>query len=248
MDTFTYHNIFDTKGIEYLIIIGFFAILIPFWLILNRKTSVTDKLRGLPGIITAAALRVPQGLFYSRNHTWAHLSRKGIAEVGLDDLLVHLTGEVKIVNSKQENEKISKGEVIAEIQKDGKILNVFSPLSGEIIAINKKLAEDPGIIVGDPYGEGWIFRIKPSDWVAETGSCFFAGSAVTWMGNELTRFRDFLMETTSKMANGSSVPVLQDGGELKDHMLAELPGEVWKEFQEDFMGLEPKCSRGGVCD
>jgi len=248
MDAYTYHNIFDTKGIEYLIIIGFFAILIPFWLILNRKITVSEQIKRIPGIITSSLLKIPQGLFYSRNHTWAHLSRKGFAEIGLDDLLVHLTGDVNIVSTRQSSDTIQKGDLVATIEKDGKTLNVFTPLSGEIIAVNERLNTDPGMLTNDPYGKGWIFRIRPSQWHEETGSCLLAGEAVTWMGNELTRFRDFLMESASKIANGSPDLVLQDGGELRDHTLAEMPGEVWNEFQEDFMGLEPKCSRGGLCE
>ena len=95
MDSFTYHNIFETKGLEYLAIVVFFAILIPFWIVLNRQVKVTKQLQKKLGTLTANALRIPQGILFNRNHTWAHLDSKGVAKVGMDDLLLHLTGEVQ---------------------------------------------------------------------------------------------------------------------------------------------------------
>ena len=95
MDGFTYNNIFEMKGIEYLAIAIFFAILIPFWIILNKEVKTKQKVQRDLGNLTPYSLKIPQGLFFSRLHTWAHLEKSGLAKVGLDDLLVHITGEVK---------------------------------------------------------------------------------------------------------------------------------------------------------
>ena len=56
MDGFTYHNIFDTKGIEYLVIIAFFAILIPFWMLLNKQIRISKEIQKTLGTLTAKAL------------------------------------------------------------------------------------------------------------------------------------------------------------------------------------------------
>jgi glycine cleavage system H protein len=240
MDAYTYNNIFETKGIEYLIIIGFFAVLIPFWLILTKKIKIPEKIRRIPGILTAGILRIPQGLFFCRNHTWTHLSRNGIAEIGLDDLLLHITGDVNFVSLKNKGDIVSKGDLIAEIGQNGKTLKILAPVSGEITAANGALSGDPDLMTDDPYGKGWIYKIKPIGWTAETSNYYLAGDAVRWLGNELSRFRDFLMETASKYSRGASDLILQDGGELKDHTLSELPDEVWNSFQEDFMKLDEK--------
>ncbi len=136
MEGFSYTNIFETKGIEYLVIIAFFAILIPFWIILNRRTKIVQQIRKVIGSLTVNTLKIPQGIFYSKNHTWTFLEESGAARVGMDDLLVHLTGEVKFTNLKQPGEKISKGDVLTEIEKDGKQLKILSPITGEIIKAN----------------------------------------------------------------------------------------------------------------
>ena len=110
MDGFSYNNIFDTKGIEYLVIIAFLLLLIPFWLALNRQVKIKEQIRKALGVLSASILKVPQGIYYFKNHTWAYLEKSGIAKVGLDDLLLHITGEVTIRQLKNPGETISKGE------------------------------------------------------------------------------------------------------------------------------------------
>ncbi|MBE3093792.1 MAG: glycine cleavage system protein H, partial [Actinobacteria bacterium] len=145
MDGFSYNNIFETKGIEYLIIIAFLAMIIPFWIIINRQAVIKRQIRNAIGILSSGILRIPLGLFYSKNHTWAHLEKSGIANVGLDDFLLHLTGEVKFSNLKKPGNFINKGELLADIDQNGKLLQIYSPLSGRIMNTNTMLYESPGV-------------------------------------------------------------------------------------------------------
>jgi glycine cleavage system H protein len=235
MDQFTYTNIFETKGIEYLAIISFFTILIPFWLFLNRKASIRKEFQEAIGILTTNVLRVPQGLFYSKNHTWTHLEKSGEAKVGLDDLLLHITGEVKFSNLKNPGETINKGDLLAEITQNEKLLSIFSPISGKIVNTNSSLNQHSEMVTAEPYGIGWIYKIKPSDWKAETKAYYLAEEATSWSKMELERFKDFLAESMMKYSPETSALVLQDGGELRDNILSEMPEEVWKDFQKSFL-------------
>ena len=235
MDGFSYSNIFETKGIEYIAIIIFFAILIPFWIILNKKVKVSRAFQKTMGVLSANILRIPQGLFYSKNHTWTHLEVSGIAKVGLDDLLVHLTGNIKFSSLKKPGEKVSKGEVLAEISKDGKQLKILSPISGEILNANPMLNNDSEAISQDPYGSGWMYKIKPTNWVVETNAYYLANDATDWSVRELDRLKDILASTMRKYSAEPALITLQDGGELRDNTLSELPSEVWQDFQKDFL-------------
>jgi glycine cleavage system H protein len=235
MEGFTYHNIFETKGLEYLAIVIFFLILIPFWIMLNKKGTLAKQVQKSLGALTPDSLRIPQGLFYSRFHTWAHMERSGVAKVGLDDLLMHITGEVKINRLKASGERIVKGDLLAEIDHKGKLLKVFSPISGEIMEANAVLADSPGLINEDPYVKGWMYKIRPSSWVADTNSYFLAEDATLWATQELDRFKDFLSASLGKYSPQPSQLILQDGGELRDQPLSDLPVEVWQDFQQDFL-------------
>lgn len=237
MDGFSYHDIFATKGIEYLIIIAFLVLLIPFWVVLNKQVTISRKIQKALGSLTAGILRIPQGLFYSKNHTWMYLEKSGSAMVGLDDLLLHITGEVKCSNYKNAGEMIRKGELLTEIHQNGNLLRIFSPVSGKITNINSIIHENPGMLNEDPYGEGWIFKIKPSKWIVEADTCYFAEAATHWSTIELERFKDFLAMSMRNYSSEPPMVILQDGGELCDHTLSALSGEIWKDFEKEFLNL-----------
>lgn len=235
MDGFTYYNLFQTKGIEYLIIIAFLILIIPFWKLLNKPLEVPVRIRNAFKTLSASILRVPQGIFFSNNHTWAHMQRSGDARIGLDDLLLHLTGAVKVAMLKNQGNTVIKGDVVSEIDHDGKKLTIVSPVSGKITAVNHFLQDDPSLLNSDPYGKGWLFSIKPTEWVAEAGGFHFAAEASTWLRTELDRFKDFMAASVSRYTPETQVAYMQDGGELIDNPLSAMPDEVWKDFQEEFL-------------
>ncbi len=235
MEGFSYTNIFDTKGIEYLAIIAFLLLLIPFWLVLNKRIKIKEQFQKVIGVLSSGILKIPQGIFYSKNHTWAFLEKSGVASVGLDDLLLHITGDVSVRNVKTPGEKIQKGDLLAEIDQEGKKLSVFSPISGEILAANPVLETNNKILQHDPYEKGWICNIKPSNWVEEIPSCYLAEDATDWLKNELNRYKDFLSVNATKYSPDVSMVVLQDGGELSDNSLAGFPNGMWQDFQKEFL-------------
>ncbi len=235
MDGFSYNNIFETKGLEYIIIITFLILIVPFWIIINRRAEIVSRIKKELGILTAGILRIPQGFFYSNFHTWAYLQKSGIARVGIDDFLQHVTGEVKFGYLTPQGTFVKKGGLLAKIDQNGKQLQIFSPLSGIITKTNNMLSENPEILNEDPYGKGWICLIRPIEWIAETNSYYMAEEAVSWTKKELERFKDFLAVSMAKYSPEPSMVFLQDGGELRDQPLSELPHEIWDEFQKSFL-------------
>ena len=235
MNDFTYHNIFETKGFEYIITIIFFALLIPFWILLNRKVKVREQVVAVKGILNAAMLQVPGGLFVNRNHTWAFLERSGFAKIGLDTLLVHLTGNINIQYFKEKGDKVEKGELIAKLLKEDKQLEIYSPISGTVG--NKNLFENQVVnqLANDPYGSGWLMEIEPDNWSKETQKLYLGTKALDWLKTELDRFKDFLANSAQGQLEGETSLVLQDGGELMDQTLSEMSKEVWANFQKEFL-------------
>lgn len=237
MDGFSYVNIFDTKGIEYLIIIGFLLLIIPFWLLLNKPFELKKKLTNALNILSESILRIPQGLLFNKNHTWTHLDRSGFAKVGIDDWLMHITGSVQVDHLKSAGEKVNKGETILKLNRDGKQLSIASPISGEIQRFNLEAIENPELISEDPYSQGWLYQIKPQNWVSETNSCIVAEDATAWAKQELYKFKNFYLDRLNN-SDPQLATVLQEGGELVDHPLAHSTDEVWKEFQNKFLNID----------
>lgn len=217
MEEFIYQNIFDTKGIEYLLVIAFFLTLIVFWKILNYK-KINKTIKSL----SMETLNIPQGIFYSKNHTWLFMEKSGSVKMGLDDMLLNITGDIEINNLKNEGEIVNKGDLITQVNQNGKTLDIFSPLSGKVVNINDVSYNE------DPYGKGWIYKITPFNWNEDNKNYYFADDATNWFEKEIDRFKNFLVGISSQN-------VLQDGGEIRQNVLKDYDSYIWKEFQSNFI-------------
>jgi glycine cleavage system H protein len=235
MEGFTYTDIFATKGLEYLIIIGFFLVLVPFWIMLTKKSASSTGLQIPVKILTNRSLNLPQGIFFSRYHTWAHLEKDGEAKIGLDDMLLHLTGEVKVNFMKTEGETVEKGEVLARVHYNGNNLKVASPVSGTLTGTNELIRNNSGLLKNDPYQQGWICSLKPTRWKADTDSCFLAEGATQWAKEELNKVKDFLSLASVKTDSMAMQVVMQDGGEIAEKALTLFSQEVWNDFEKKFL-------------
>jgi len=236
MEGFSIVDIYDTKGMEYIFVIGYLMLLIVFWKVAKNPQRVYQQIREVFHTLSAKILRIPQGIYFNRNHTWTHLGESGAAKVGLDDFLQHVIGDVRLSNLKNPGESIKKGELLSEIKQDGKVLKVYSPISGEVLETNSTLIDNPDLINSNPYDQGWIYQIKPSNWLKETQSYYLADKATEWSKKEFVRFKDFLSGgAMRKFSSEPSMVLLQDGGEIRENVLSELPEEVWADFQEEFL-------------
>jgi len=235
MDAFSYTDIFDTKGIEYIVVIAFLAILIPTWILLNRPVKKPARQTGQVRGLSLASLRIPQGLFYNTNHTWAFIQQSGIAKIGVDDLLLHMTGGVSVDFLKKEGETVRKGEWVARIFSGDRELKIPSPVSGEIRKTNSSVQNREGYINTDPYEQGWLCQIKPGKWKEEVHTYRMNGEAEEWTGTELERCREFVVSQVKPADGGEALQVMLAGGELTDHPLASMPAAGWIKFQQEFL-------------
>lgn len=236
MDGFSYVNIFDTKGIEYIIIIAFLLLIIPFWKLLNRPLKVhVNQGQEASRPLFSSVLSAPQGIYFSNNHTWAHMLKSGDARIGLGSLLLNLTGGVELKMIREPGSAVRKGEAIAEITRDGRRLTIASPVSGTITGLNRELLDDPSMLLEDPYGTGWLCSIRPANWLKEITAFHFAAEASEWLGKELARIRDFMAVSAGRFNTERHAVYMQDGGELADYPLTSMPEEVWNDFQREFL-------------
>ncbi|MGD9157764.1 MAG: hypothetical protein PVG39_05120 [Desulfobacteraceae bacterium] len=237
MEQFIYHNLFETKGIEYIITIIFFVLLVPFWMTLNRKNTLEEQAQTAFETIKAGLLRIPQGLFYCPNHLWSHLEKSGHAKAGIDDFLQHALGEIQIRHLIDPGSGVEKGQPLFEIRQNEKLLTLTAPISGTVEGINPELQKNYRIINSDPYGTGWVYKIRPENWKEEIDSCHFAEDATDWMENELSRFKGFISASVDKYMPGAGEAAYLDKGELIDHTLTSMPSEIWNSFHRDFLDM-----------
>jgi glycine cleavage system H lipoate-binding protein/ABC-type phosphate transport system substrate-binding protein len=190
--------------------------------------------------ISEASMSIPKGLLFDKTHTWTFMETDGTVKVGIDDFLQHVTGNLTGIKMKLPGEKIRKGDPILTLVQKGKRLVISAPVSGIIIADNSILFTDPSLLNSAPYTEGWVYRIQPTNWMRETQFLFMAEKYSEWLRTEFTRLRDFLAGILKHENPEYAFAVLQDGGEVRDHILESLPPEAWEEFQIRFIDESKK--------
>ncbi len=174
------------------------------------------------------------GLFYDKTHTWAFMEPDGMVKIGIDDFLQHVTGPITGVKMKKAGERVLKGKTILSIIRDGKQLNLYSPVSGTIREFNNDLNINSEIINSSPYTEGWIYRIEPAKWLNEIEFLIIGNRYKEWIKSEFSRLKEFLSVSLNRESVDFS-RVMQDGGEIKDGILGNMGPEVWEDFQINFI-------------
>lgn len=235
MNAFSYTDIFETKGIEYLAIISFFLMLVPFWIFLNRNKNVKRNLKLVSERIKKFGEKIPAGLYHSKNHSWAFLEKSGVAYVGLDRFLTFATGKFSLIQKKGSGENIKKGELMAQLVQDDRKLDIYSPISGKVKGYNSDLLNSSEPLLSDPYGHGWLYKIEPNEWKSETNSYLIGKEASDWSDSEMTRLKDFIVKSAFSKQGPNIEIVMQDGGELMNFPLDQLSDSDWINFQKEFI-------------
>ncbi len=120
---------------------------------------------------------LPEDLYYLVDkHVWVRPSADGSVTVGMNDVAGHLAGTVVAVTPKKAGRVIPKGQSVATIESSKWVGPVPAPVSGEIVEVNETVRKNPRVINEDPYGAGWIVKLRPSAWEAESGA-LVTGSA-----------------------------------------------------------------------
>lgn len=107
-------------------------------------------------------MNCPQNLKYTKEHEWIRVEGD-IAYVGITDYAQEQLGDVVFVDIPTVGEALEAGETFGSIEVVKTISDLFLPVSGEVIEQNETLEENPELVNKDPYGDGWLIKMKPSD-------------------------------------------------------------------------------------
>lgn len=107
-------------------------------------------------------MNIPQDLKYTQDHEWLRIEGDE-ATVGITDFAQSELGDIVYVEVETEGETLAKEAVFGTVEAVKTVSDLFVPLSGEIVAFNDQLEDTPELVNDDPYGEGWIVKIKLSE-------------------------------------------------------------------------------------
>ena len=162
----SHHDIFSmysTKGLEYLIAVVFLFLFIPFWRFVNGAGAAEPAVAWeAPRWVGQLAdwFRVPAHVYFHPGHAWATVGDGDLVTVGMDDFARKLVGPVSSIALREVGARVAQGEKAWTLVSDGKSVDMLSPVDGTVVAVNEEVARSPERLGGDPYGEGWLMRVR----------------------------------------------------------------------------------------
>lgn len=107
--------------------------------------------------------KVPEDLRYTKTHEWVRREDDGTVTVGITDHAQDALGDLVYVETPAPGTQVAQGAACAVVESVKAASDVYAPVSGEVVAANESLADAPEQINSDPYGDGWLFRLRPDD-------------------------------------------------------------------------------------
>ncbi len=104
----------------------------------------------------------PLTLKYARSHEWIHVE-DGVATIGISDFAVQALTDLVYVDLPQSGDELTAGETFGEVESVKAVSDLYAPVSGAVIEVNETLADDLDALSEDPYGRGWLLKVRISD-------------------------------------------------------------------------------------
>ena len=129
--------------------------------------------------------KMPEELFYHKEHMWVKVDGD-TAVVGINDFSQKLAGEISYIELPGEGDEVSKDQVVGTVETGKWMGKIFAPVSGEVVAINEDVEDEPEKVNESPYDDGWLFKVKMGD-SGELDALMKGESAVEWLKTEIEK-------------------------------------------------------------
>lgn len=106
---------------------------------------------------------IPGDLSYTEEHEYVRKAKDGTVEIGITDYAQGELGDVVYIELPKVGTKFSKHDVFGTIEAVKAVSELFSPIAGEVVAINDRLDKEPALVNSDPYGAGWMIKVRPDN-------------------------------------------------------------------------------------
>jgi glycine cleavage system H lipoate-binding protein len=180
-DLLTMHSV---KAAEYFIAVSFLILFVPFWRFVNAERAAEQAAgAGVPGALGRVAdwFAVPDQIHFHPGHAWVRAENGNLVTVGMDDFAHKLVGRVSAIQLPQVGARLGQGEKGWSLVRDSKSVDMLSPVDGTVVAVNELAMESPGTLNSDPYGDGWLLKVRVSRAAADSRNLLSGSLARKWM-------------------------------------------------------------------
>ncbi|MFE9537769.1 glycine cleavage system protein GcvH [Streptomyces sp. NPDC006691] len=105
----------------------------------------------------------PQQLRYSKEHEWLSGAEDGVSTVGITEHAANALGDVVYVQLPEVGDTVTAGETCGELESTKSVSDLYSPVTGEVVAANQDVVDDPSLVNSAPFEGGWLFKVKVTD-------------------------------------------------------------------------------------
>lgn len=210
-----------------LLVIVTFAVFIAIDLLLSRQkvpvvaTEAREAEAAAMGQEVLSGFHIPMNLKYHPGHTWVQKERKNVHRVGADELAAVLAGPVDRVELPRPGQWVRQGQKVFAFYRGNEKIEMVSPVEGEVVEVNRELAENPRLLLDDPYGKGWLITVFSPDEESPSRNLLPSTLIPAWIRESAEAFYKFQPQFAGATA--------ADGGRASKEATAALPVERWKE-------------------
>lgn len=179
------------------------------------------------GMEDVQGIKIPQGIYLHRGHTWVGMASGGQVRIGLDAFAARLLGPMDRIDLPLMGKPLKRDRVGIRMNRGDLKTGLLAPVSGVVTAFNPKISRDPAVLPTDPYGNGWLLMIQPNRLREELPALR--------MGEEATDFIETEIEHLYQALETHVGPLAADGGNLADDILGQLPSTCWAEMARQFL-------------
>jgi glycine cleavage system H lipoate-binding protein len=217
----------------------FVVVTIIVFLTLEALVRHARARRGVQAAVTMHAppvqtypVRIPEGIFFARSHTWLSLFPSGKVRLGVDDFVGRLLEDPEVVLLKSAGAEVRKGDPILMLKEGDRSLTIRAPMDGEILDVNDSIRTRPELLKERLFTDGWAYMVRPRR-PSELRQMLLGEETSKWIGGEFRRLRDVFAGIGDR---SSLVPaLLQDGGPPIAGAMQQMNEEVWERFENEFL-------------
>lgn len=216
-------TLYTAKMVEYGIAVIFLLLFIPFWRFVQGPAPALALAPARAASTLADWFSVPLDRLLHRGHAWALPQPSGLVTVGLDDFAANLVGPVARIALPEVGAQVGQGERAWDlVGNDGRTVAMLAPVDGEVAEINPEVAADPATAARDPYGAGWLMKVRPSRLRANRTNLLAGDAARRWM-------REVAAGLQGQLAPGLGA-LAQDGGAPVAGMARAIDADRWDDI------------------
>jgi glycine cleavage system H lipoate-binding protein len=190
--------------------------------VLGDTAPATPRPRVAPPVV--AGFNLPDNIAYHPGHTWAAAEGPTRVRIGIDDLAAKLAGDVERIEIPERGRWIRQGQKIIAMHRDGREIDLVSPMEGEIVDINEFALRNPKETRNDPYGDGWLLTVNAPDAKTNFRNLLGGTLARRWMDDAAARLRALVPATLA---------TAQEGGVAVGDLAAQIPEGDWEKIASE---------------